>query len=83
MDTVISNEFFGVNNGLLVVVDEWHVTAPSIVPDRVEVPRENLNFIECWLEFLQLGSLFISKNTKRVKTRTDERHRVTKKSFPA
>jgi hypothetical protein len=46
MDTVISNEFFGVNDGLLVVVDEWRVPAPSVVPDPVEFARENFDFVK-------------------------------------
>ena len=83
MNAVIRNKFFGVNDVLFVVRDEWRVPALSVVPDLVGFSREDLNFVEYWFEFLRLCAWFSSKNTKRVTTRADNRHRVTGRSFPA
>jgi len=71
------------NDGLLVVIDEWRVPVSSIVPDLVEFARENFDFVKGWLEFLRLGTWFSSEHTKRITTCADECHRVTGCSFPA
>ena len=42
-----------------------------------------LDEVESRLEFLWLPAWFSSEHTKRVTTRTDDRHRVTGRSFPA
>ena len=42
VNALIRDKFFGVNHGFLVLVDEWRVPAPSVVPDFVEFLREDL-----------------------------------------
>ena len=83
MDALVGDKLFGVNDGLLVLVDEWRVPAPSVVPDFVEFPRENLNLVKCRFEVLRLSTRFGANYTENVTTGTDERHGVAGRSFPA
>lgn len=46
------------------------------------VLREDLNLVECWLEFLRVRTSFSSKHAEGVMTGADDRHRVTGRSFP-
>jgi len=42
VEPVISDKLFGVWNNLLVIIDEWYVAAPSVVPQFINLPWEDL-----------------------------------------
>jgi hypothetical protein len=46
MDAVIGDKLFGVWNDFLVLVDEWHVPVPPVVPQFLNLPREDLTGCE-------------------------------------
>ena len=82
VNAIISDKFFGVYNGLFVLVDEWRVSAPPVVPDIVEFSREDLDFIESWLEFLWLSTVFCTNYTDCVTTGADQCNGITGRTFP-
>jgi hypothetical protein len=63
VNALISDKFFGVDDSLLVLVDEWRVPAPPVVPDFIEFLREDLDLFESWLEFLWLSTAFCTNYT--------------------
>ena len=38
VDAFIGNKLFGVWNDLFVVIDEWRVSAPPVVPQFINLP---------------------------------------------
>jgi hypothetical protein len=64
VNAVVGDERFGVENDPLSLVDEWRVPAPPVVPEFVDLPRENLYLVERLFEFLGLRTAF-SADTRR------------------
>jgi hypothetical protein len=52
------------------------------VPDFIEFPREDLDLVESWLEFLWLSTTFCANYTDCVTAGTDHRHSVVGRTFP-
>jgi hypothetical protein len=82
VDAFISDKLFGVCNDLLIVIDEWRVPAPPVMPQFINLPCEDLYFVERLSQLVRFRTTLRTDHAKRVSTRSNKRHCIAWCAFP-